>query len=72
MNAEVGDVIQIIPVHRYAFTLWIVDSVRSWGVVAYCDVPGADGQMYVRLQWDRFAIIGKAAYMLGDNVWVKP
>ena len=71
MSAEVGDVIQILPVHAHAFALWIVDAVKPWGVIAYCDIPGTNGQMYVRLPWGKFAIIGKAVYVLGDNVWSK-
>lgn len=63
-TANIGDVIQLAPPHRWAGSLWIVDEVHKWGVTAYHTSPGATGTAYTRLAWGQFAIVGPASYRL--------
>lgn len=60
-----GDVIQLSPAHRWAGSLWIIDDVRAWGVIASHQPLGgpAVGVAYARLTTEQFAVIGPAAWL---------
>lgn len=62
-----GIVIQLAPPHRWAGSFWTVDSVRKWGVRAYCLIPGQAGVAYIRLTWEEFEIVGPAPFLLGAD-----
>lgn len=64
---DAGVVIQITPPHRWAGSFWIVDEVRSWGVQAYCAIPGQTGLAYIRLEWEQFASVGPTPYRMGPT-----
>lgn len=65
-----GVVIQLAPLHRWAGSLWIVDEVRKWGVVAYAIIPGEESTACFRLEcleWQEFAIVGPVPFRLGPT-----
>lgn len=67
---EVGDIIQMVPAHRWAGCLAVTEDIRSWGVVAYMQLPGPPGMIsgvtvvipenraYIRLSWEDFTLTG--------------
>lgn len=63
---EVGDIVQIVPHHKWGGCLAVVDDVRAWGVVAYVRLPHNDGSpagdAYTRLAWADFQAVGKAVW----------
>jgi hypothetical protein len=61
MVAE-GDLIQVNedgPAHWFRCIL-VVDTVKSWGVQAYCTIPHARGlrDAFMRLEWNEFESLG--------------
>lgn len=59
-----GDLIQVNedgPYHWFRCIL-VVDEVKSWGVQAYCTIPGTrgdnPGDAYMRLEWHEFDKVG--------------
>lgn len=66
--AEVGDIVQVRPeAARWGGLLFVVSEVRSWGVVAYMQLPGPceaivtvvdTNQAWVRLSWAEFDLTG--------------
>jgi hypothetical protein len=59
-----GDLIQVNedgPGHWFRCIL-VVDSVKGWGVQAYCVMPAArgrpSGDAYMRLEWKEFDTLG--------------
>jgi len=66
-RVQVGDVIQVGEhLDGCEGCLFIVDSVRSWGVTARLKVP-FQGETFLRLRFDQFDLIGKAALMPAEN-----
>jgi hypothetical protein len=66
MRKEVseGDLIQVNedgPAHWFRCIL-VVDTVKSWGVQAYCTIPKARGEpagdVFMRLEWQEFDTLG--------------
>lgn len=64
-RTEAGDVIQLVPQHRFGGTLWIVDQVHPWGVRAYHSPLTREGTAYVRADWTQFVRVGPATFVLG-------
>lgn len=59
-----GDIIQINedgPIFWFRCLL-VVDEVKSWGVQAYCTIPGSSekrcGDAFIRLLWHEFDSVG--------------
>jgi len=72
-DAIPGEVIQIAPPHRWVYSFWTVETVHPWGVVAYSPIPGQNGVSYVRLEHGKYAIIGRAAWILRtDDIFEAP
>jgi hypothetical protein len=63
---QVGDVVQIVPHHKWGGCLAVVDDVRAWGVIAAVRLPHNDGSpagdAYTRLAWADFQPVGKAVW----------
>lgn len=67
-----GDLIQVNeagPAHWFRVIL-VVDEVKSWGVQAYCTIPGARGQgvgdTYMRLEWKEFDRLGAKSLFIAE------
>lgn len=60
-----GDLIQVNedgPPHWFRCIL-VVDEVKSWGIQAFCTIPGprdrgTSGDAYMRLKWSEFDELG--------------
>lgn len=68
LKLEPGDLIQVnekVP-HWWRCVL-VVDEMKSWGVQAYCTIPGSgqergrSADAYMRLQWDEFDPLGASS-----------
>jgi hypothetical protein len=66
MRKEVseGDLIQVNedgPAHWFRCIL-VVNTVKSWGIQAYCTIPKARGEpagdAFMRLEWNEFDALG--------------
>lgn len=66
-DAQIGDIIQIIPKDNdtpFGACLLIVSEVKSWGVICYLVMPGRHGIAPYRAEPGEFVIVGKAQYMV--------
>lgn len=65
---EIGDVVQVNNNNASDWNgcLVIVHEIRDWGIVAYMKVP-MKGVAYIRLTFDEFDYVGKAAYTLNGE-----
>jgi hypothetical protein len=71
---EVGDVVQISPEHESFFRgcFMLVTEVKVWGAQGFVAMPGKrdemPGRAYYRCRWEHMAHIGRAAWVLDDDV----
>lgn len=70
---EEGDIIQVNedgPPHWFRVLL-VVDEPRSWGVQAYCTIPGARGagvgDAFMRLEWHEFDLVGAKSLFIAKR-----
>ena len=62
---ELHDIVQVDPSKDvFGGCLVVVTEVKNWGIQGYVQNAGADGQAYIRLEWDSFEKTG------GKALWV--
>ena len=65
-DVQPNDIIQILPDHKWEYSLAVVSEVKSWGVVAYIHIP-EKGDAYIRLNTNEFVKVGTAIYVVADE-----
>jgi hypothetical protein len=69
-RARPGDIVQVkpglAPNPDWDACLVVVTEVKIWGVQGYTTVP-AGGEAYIRLKWEQFEVVGRAAFMRTDE-----
>ena len=67
-TVAVGDVVQIRPNERENFggCFMVVEEVKSWGLMGYCQVP-AGGVAYYRVRAPDYYRIGRAEWLLEED-----
>jgi hypothetical protein len=63
---EKGDIIQIMPEHKWGGCLAVVDEPKGFGCQCYVSAPpdpdaNGTGHYYIRLNWQEFEKIGAKA-----------
>lgn len=67
MTLESGDIVQIVPTHKWGGCLAVVDEEgdRGWGIQAYVTIPTNDGSpagpAYIRLSKGDYEPVGAKA-----------
>jgi hypothetical protein len=68
-----GDIVQIVPGHKWDRCIAVVESVKPWGVQAYVRSPIAGeptvGEYYIRLEWAEFRFLNAKVFFAETDLW---